>query len=264
MTRVLVLIASLLTLGCSDAGKPASVVGMVDVYDPTQESQRSKNKYLAYSHRISVTVETSILTSTFKSVIDTCAEDQEYSCLVMHSEHSGGAYAHGNIRLRVSPKGIPKYTALVAAAGEVEQQSTSAEDLTDAVVDTEKRLEMLSTYQAKLAAIEKSTTINIDSLIKVSAEIAEVQTQIEFAQGEKAKLYQRINMDELTITLQTKENESFISPIGEAFSDFGENLSEGMAIFITALAFLLPWTLLLVVLVWFIRFLWIRGKRRKN
>lgn len=264
MTKILLFIISFSIFGCSSEHSPLSSSKSADLYSPIQEKQESKNKYLAYTHSITVTVEKTELPAVFKTVIDTCTGDVEYNCLIMHSEQSGGNYAYGTIRLRVAPEGIPKYRSLVSASGEVEQQSTTAEDLTDSVMDVEKRLEMLESYQEKLKSLEQNPNINIESLIKVSSEISNVQTEIEYAHGQKAKLYQRINMDVLTIYLQTKENESFISPIGDAISSFGEDLSEGIAIFITAAAYLIPWVILIMFLVLLVRFVWVRSKRGGN
>ncbi|SMF67844.1 protein of unknown function [Alteromonadaceae bacterium Bs31] len=264
MFKIILPIIIILLVGCSSDHSALSASKSKDFYAPIQEKQRVKNKYLAYSHRITVTVTKKELPNVFKSVLDTCSEDSEFKCLVMHSEQSGGEYSYGSIRLRVTPKGISKYKSLVSDSGEVVQQSTSAEDLTDSVLDTEKRLEMLNSYQSKLKELEKNPNINIDSLIKVTSEMSEVQTQIEYSQGQKAKLYQRVSMDVLNISLQTQKNETFVSPIGEALSKFGEDFAEGIAVFITAAAYLIPWLLVVALLIWIVRYLWARGKRREN
>jgi len=264
MARFLILFLFVFVYGCSSENSAHSDSVSDDFYSPMQEKQRSKNKYLAYTHNITVTVEKIELPVVFKSVIDTCLNDSEYECLIMQSTQRGGRYASGSIMLRVAPEGIPKYRSLISKSGEVEQQSTTAEDLTDSVIDTEKRLEMLNAYQKKLTELEKNPNINIESLIKVSSEMSDVQTKLEYSQGQKAKLNQRISMDILTISLKTNENETFISPISESLSDFGEDFSEGIAIFITTAAYLIPWVLLVIFFVWLIRFILIRSKRGKN
>ncbi len=264
MKKILVLFLTFLVYGCSSDYAALSSSKSEDFYSTMQEKQRSKNKYLAYTHSITVTVEKAKLPVTFESVIESCINDTEHTCLIMHSSQDGGRYASGSIMLRVVPEGIPKYISLVSESGEVGQKSTTAEDLTDSVVDTEKRLEMLETYQEKLKKLEQNSNINIESLIKVSSEISDVQTKLEYAQGQKSKLYQRINMDVLTISLRTEENETFLSPISESLSNFGEDLSEGVAIFITTTAYLMPWVILVTFFVWLIRFVWARSKRGKK
>lgn len=264
MIRILVSIVFIFLCGCSSDYSSFSDSNSDGFNAPMQEKQRAQNKYLAYRHNITVVVEKTGLPTTFKNIINTCVEDSEYKCLIMHSEQSGGDYSYGTIQLRVAPEGISKYVSLASDSGEIQQQSTSAEDLTDSVLDTEKRLAMLNSYWSKLKELEKNPNINIESLIKVASEMSEIQTQIEYTQGQKAKIYQRINMDVLNISLQTRENETFISPVGDALSAFGEDFAEGLAIFITAAAYLIPWLLLVILLVWFLRFCWVRSKRKKN
>lgn len=245
--------------GCSD-GAPmfASAYKDADEYQSLQQAQRAKTEFLAYTHRIKVEVARSELSSVFNSVLEACIAETEYTCLIMNSKESGGEYAYGQITLRVSPNGVAKYKKMVTDSGSVAQQSMSAEDLTEVVKDTEQRLDMLTAYKTQLQQLEQRPNIDVDALIKLSSELAEVQTQIEYTLGQKAKLYQRINMEVLEITLDSSAHRSFYSPIGDAFSTFGENVSEGLAVFITAIAYLFPWVLLLIFLIWLLRSFWVR------
>ena len=262
MGRILASLILLLLFGCSSEYNALSTPEPQNGYAPIQEKQREKNKYLAYTHRFTVTVKPSELSSVFTKVVEACLDEKKYKCLVMHSEQSGGGYSYANIRLRVSPEGVAKYTSMILESGELNQQSTTAEDLTDSVIDIEKRLEMLTSYQAKLKELESKPNINIESLIKVASEMSEVQTQIEYSQGRKAKLHQRVNMAELDISLQPVEIRDRTNPIVHALSRFGDDLSEGLAIFISTAAYLIPWVMLIVVFVWFMRYFWRRSKRK--
>jgi len=266
MFRVAILLSLFLFTACSSNEEDYPSSGIQESFESDelvdQEAVEEKNKFLAYKHDISITLEKSKLAKVFKSVIDTCTADTEHNCIIMESQLTGGDYAYGIVRLRVSPKGVPKYRKLAADEGDVASETTEAEDLTDAVVDTEKRLEMLASYQAKLKELEKNPNIDIESLIKIASEIAEVQTQIEFSKGQKAKLYQRVTMDVLTISLNTPRDAYYISPLSEALSSFVSDLSEGLAILITASAYLLPWLIVIGFIVGFIRFLIIKRKTK--
>jgi len=233
MFRVAILLSLFLFTACSSNEEDYPSSGIQESFESDelvdQEAVEEKNKFLAYKHDISITLEKSKLAKVFKSVIDTCTADTEHNCIIMESQLTGGDYAYGIVRLRVSPKGVPKYRKLAADEGDVASETTEAEDLTDAVVDTEKRLEMLASYQAKLKELEKNPNIDIESLIKIASEIAEVQTQIE---------------------------------LSEALSSFVSDLSEGLAILITASAYLLPWLIVIGFIVGFIRFLIIKRKTK--
>lgn len=225
-------------------------------------TQRSKNPFLAYEHRISVGLEKVALLDTFNKIIDKCVNDTEYRCVVLSSSHNAGSYSYASIQMRLSPEGVKHYMAVVSAAGEVSSQSTTAEDLTDVIADTDKRLDMLMSYSSKLEQLEQDPNNNIDSLIKISSEMAQVQTQLEYAQGEKAKLYQRTTQDLLNIDMQSNQHEAFFDPIADALDEFGENIAEGISVFITALAYLLPWIFALWLVFYVVRVIW--RKTRKN
>lgn len=224
--------------------------------------QRSKNPFLAYEHRISVEVEKAGLLDTFNKIIDKCVNDTEHQCVVLSSSHKAGSYSYAGIQMRLSPEGVKHYMEFVSAAGEVSSQSTTAEDLTDVIADTEKRLDMLMSYSSKLEQLEQDPNNNIDSLIKISSEMAQVQTQLEYAQGEKAKLYQRTTQDLLNISMQSNQHEAFFDPIADSLDEFGENIAEGISVFITALAYLLPWILALWLVFYVVLVIW-RKTRKK-
>ena len=262
MRRVIFVVFAVLLTGCdSGHGMYASAYKDANEVQDLHNAQRAKTEFLAYTHRITVEVARPALSTVFNSVLEACVKETEYTCLIMSSQVSGGNYVYGNITLRVSPDGIEKYKKLVTDSGDVAQQSMSAEDLTSMVRDSEQRLDMLAAYKTRLQKLEQNPNVDVDALIKLSSEMAAVQTQIEYTQGEKAKLYQRINMEVLEITLDTSEYASFYSPISDALTTFGENVSDGLGIFITAIAYLLPWLLLLGFFIWFIRVLWLRRKR---
>jgi hypothetical protein len=225
-------------------------------------AQRSKTPFLAYEHNVSVKLEKDDLLDTFNELINRCVNDTEHQCVILSSSHNAGSYSYAGIKMRLSPVGVKQYLEFISAAGEVSSQSTTAEDLTDVISDTEKRLDMLAKYGAKLEQLEQDPNNNIDSLIKISSEMAQVQTQLEYAQGEKAKLYQRTTQDLLNINMQSNQHEAFFDPITEAFDEFGENIAHGISVFITALAYLLPWILALWLVFYTLRLIWRRTHKK--
>lgn len=227
------------------------------------KAQRSKNPFLTYEHRVSVDVDKFQLLDTFTQVIEKCINDTEHLCVVLSSSHNADSYSSASIEMRLSPLGVKHYLEFISSVGEVSSQSTTAEDLTEVIADTEKRLDMLIDYNSKLAQLEKDPNNNIDSLIKISSEMAQVQTQLEYAQGEKAKLYQRTTQDLLNILMQSNQSETFLDPIAGALDEFGENIAEGISAFITALAYLLPWILALGLIFWSVRVIWRKTRQTK-
>src|SRR5262245_45964119 len=150
---------------------------------------------------------------------------------------------------------------MLSSQGKVTSLATTAEDLAGPIEDTAKQLAMLTDYRSKLEALRGRGSNDVDALIKLNRELADVQSQIEALSGSQARLVQRVDTEILNVTISSFESRSFWSPIGESASGFGGNLSEGIASAITALAYIIPWGLILALIVWVVRKLWSRRKR---
>lgn len=230
-----------------------------------ESAQRKTTPYLSYEHSISNEFSSIELPLKYKALIEYCSEDRENSCTILKSELSLGNYAYGQIKIRIAPSGVKPILMLASNGGEVTSESTTVEDLSTHIFDAEKRIKMLQTYQLTLLDLQQKAGNNIDSLIKVSQELASVQSQLEEAQGNNQTLLQRINMDIVNIRISSYTNDSFWQPISDAADDFLVNLSEGVATAITGFAFLLPWIILFSIAFLIARFLWkIKNKIKKT
>jgi predicted PurR-regulated permease PerM len=121
---------------------------------------------------------------------------------------------------------------------------------------------MLESHRDRLLLLQEKASDDIESLIKVSSELSEVQSELEKAMGQNAYLSQRVNMDIVNIQFQVKLSRSFWKPITGSLSDFSNNLSDGISGTIVAVAYLLPGIILFIFVFFFVRFFWkkIRNK----
>ena len=239
----------------------------VNTFSPNQstlsESKKGeKAKYLAYTHSLSITLPKADVETSFNEIIQFCAQDTAGQCTVLHSSLNAGEYSFANIQLRILPDGVNPLFSMASKKGDVSSITTDVEDLQEAVVNNEKRLEMLLQYQARLIKLEEKSSGNIESLIKLTQELSQVQSDIEYANGDKAKLLQRIQMDIVDISLRAHSYGSFWGRISDSLAGFGENLSEGISLTITVIAYLLPWLLIIMLLVYVFRVIW-RKTRNK-
>jgi predicted PurR-regulated permease PerM len=147
------------------------------------------------------------------------------------------------VKLRAKPAGVAKLVALASSGGTVQRQQVHVDDLAKSVIDSNKRLDMLKDYERKLKDLEGKAGNSVDALMKLSKELASVQSELEQAVGQNAHLLERVNLDLLTIQIDARQHRSFWSPIGAALSGFMGNLSQGVSSLITGLAYILPWLL---------------------
>jgi hypothetical protein len=191
-----------------------------------------------------------------------------HQCTMLNASIDTGSQQLSQIKLRIHPAGVANIVKLATDAGKMSVQSTDVTDLGDQFVDTQQTIDRLGEYQKSLRALKQSkqskqkTGQDIDALVKLAQEEAKVQTDLEYAKGKKAKLLQRVQTDILNITLTSRDGLPFWQPISESMSSFGGNLSEGISQSITAVAFLIPWILVLTCLMFLLRFIW--RKTRKS
>jgi hypothetical protein len=247
--------------GCESSDNKATESPSTDIR--AELAQRKTNPYLSYEHNLSIQLGKDALAIKYKTLTDHCAADRDNNCTILESELSSGSYNYGKIKVRITPAGVGQFLTLAGNDGKITSESTSVEDLSTQIFDTEKRIKLLQTYQADLLELQKQAKGNIDSLIKVSQEIANVQSQLEDLSGNNRALIQRVNMDIINIRLSSHNEDSFWKPISDSLDEFKSNLAEGIAGAITGIAYLIPWLVVFILLFMALRFFW-RKLRAKS
>lgn len=253
---LLALILLLVVAGCAkkDESGPASLAQSV------VPSEKAVTRYLAYQHSIFVDTEEHKVSTVFESAQVICLEAKDDHCEILESRLSTGRTAYASLKFRAKPNGIRKLIAALGKQAEVTEQSTTAEDLASPIADATKKLEMLKDYRLKLESLRDRAKNDVDALIKVNKELAQVQSELEAVTGSHAHLMQRIETETLSVSIRSTQNRSFWRPIALAIADFGGNLSHGFSIAITGIAYLTPWVLFFLFVVWAGRRLWHRWR----
>lgn len=261
MKKILsVVLLSILLLGCSAKKDAVNEGGQLSPGSTQVDKKDARNRYLAVSHALSVESDEEGVKALYEKLIAACAADKEFSCTLLDSRFATGRDISGVIKLRAKADGIQNFIRIAGTGGKITQQSTSTEDLARPIVDGAKRIEMLQQYEKKLIELEHRPNNDVDTLIKLSREIASTQADLEQANGENAKLLERVNFDILTVSIETVKRHSFSAPIRHAASSFGADLSDALASVITGLAYIVPWGIVLLIIVFVVRKLWRRRK----
>lgn len=247
----------LLTSACS-RNQGGALMEAADVTAPKEKSVST----LALEHNLSLEVEAEQLTTVFERGLAACREAVSESCNVLESRINSGRIHSGILKFRAQPAGIKKIINALSKESKVATQSTTAEDLAAPIADGAKRLAMLKDYRTQLEALRGRANNDVDALIKLSHELAQVQSELEAAEGTQARLKQRVETEILNVTLDTSTTSVFWKPITSALADFGGNLSQGISSVISGVAYLLPWLVLILFGVWGSRKLWRRSRTR--
>jgi hypothetical protein len=261
-TLLTFLVFSFLLSAC--AKKEDSIAPAMDLLAAPKEVQSlemRRVRRLAYEHFISVDTTEERLQELFATVQTKCREFSAEACEILASTLSTGRSPTASLKLRIQPAGVQRIVALLSQGGTIVDQSTTAEDLAAPIADTQRRLALKTDYRSKLEELRKQSANDIESLVKVHRELSEVQSEIEALTGANANLLRRVETEVVNISLHSALNRTFMRPISNAFSDFGANLSQGIANAVTAIPYLIPWLVLLVGGTWVVRKIWLRRRR---
>ncbi|OWQ47881.1 hypothetical protein CDL60_04605 [Roseateles noduli] len=265
MNRLLIALLILVVTGCSpkSGSSPAFVAAKDRAPMPQEKMADAPRRLLAYIHTIEIDTSEDKIAATHQAAVAACRAAAAELCEVLESRIDSGRQGEATLRVRAKPSGIEKLIASMSQQGEITSRSTYAEDLGGPIVEGEKKLAMLTSYRAELEALRKRPGNDADALIKLTHELAQVQSELESASGKQTDLMRRVETEILTINIRSEHSKSFWKPITRAGSDFGGSLSNGIASAITGVAYLLPWSVVLGLAFWIGRKLWRRRKVRQ-
>lgn len=266
--HAVVLVSVLLLFGCDKRAAlearqlPAAAEAPAAAGAARPSEAANGRKYLAYEHTIAIDADNEKVAPLFEAAQAACRDAAAEACDILEARITrSDSSQSAALKFRAKPEGIKKLIAVVSGMGKVSTSSTKAEDLAGPIADTTKQLSMLTDYRTRLEALRVRAT-DIDSMIKLNHELADVQGRIEGLAGAQSHLMQRVDTEILNVSISSYRNPSFWSPIGESFSGFGNELSDGIATVITGLAYIIPWGLVVALIVWGLRKLW-KGRKRK-
>lgn len=264
MNRLLIAFLILVITGCSpNGGSAPAFVAAKDRAPATPENTAdAPRRMLAYEHTIEIDTSEDKVAATHQAALTACREASAELCEVLDSRINAGRQGSATLRVRAKPNGIQKLIASMSKQGEITSQSTYAQDLAGPIIEGEKKLAMLTTYRAELEALRKRPGNDADALIKLTRELAQVQSELESVNGKQADLMRRVETEILTINIQSEHSKSFWKPISLALSDFGRSLSSGISSAITGVAYLLPWSIVIGLVLWIGRKAWRRRQSR--
>jgi len=239
------------------AGAPAPL--MAQQANDTQSFSRPRSETLAYEHHIFVEVSKEVLPARMQEIQTACTSNKDLACSMLdYSIRNDDNVPSGTVRMRLAPSGVEPMIAIAAKGGEIASRNTHAEDLAEPIADTDRQLALLTTHRDRLAEFMKNRDIKVEQLITVSKELASTQSQIDALGTQRANLRRRVDTELLTIDLALPRHASAAeqSPIIDAFRSFGADFRQAVATVIRFVAVLIPWLVVIVPGLFFVRLLW--------
>jgi hypothetical protein len=237
---------------------------------PQQTSGPAPILYLAYAYQTGLRIPGDRLIGVMDAHVQACQQAGPRLCQLVGSNRSGDpeSYLSGSVQMRGEPSWLRTFMGGLerqadAAGGRIVSQSTSTEDLTRAIVDTEAQLRAKRALRDRLQRLLETRPGRLSDLLEAERALAQVQGEIDSVQSGLAVMRSRVSMSELTISYESSAEplrSDLFEPLTEALANFAGWIVKGLAAIITAVAVLLPWAGLAALILWLTRG-WRRTRR---
>jgi hypothetical protein len=225
--------------------------------------------YLAYAYTLALEVPGERLPGVMDAHIAACRNAGLRLCQLVGSGRSGdpASELRGSVSLRGEPAWLQRFMQGVhkdaaSADGRVTGQTTTTEDLTREIVDTEATLRAKKGLRDRLEKLLATRPGDLSDLLAVERELARVQGEIDSTESNLAAMRTRVAMSALTIEYASTPRAvagSTFEPLRRALVGFFAAVLDSTAALVTVVGGLLPWILALWVLVWMV----LRIRRRR-
>jgi len=220
-------------------------------------AQQSKRKIIL-SHDL--TLEVTSLSSTVEAITKLAESSGGYVFSSSRSSKDRKSFS-GEIGVRIPSGKSSAVLSSIRALGRVEQESSTADDITDEYVDLEARLKNAQASEERLKQMYQRAG-DIEDVLEVEKELTRVRGDIEAFMAKKRNWDVLTEMVTIKISLcepsTLPSSHRFWGPVGSAFGEALEGVSASLHAVIVIFGFLLPWLVILSPFVYFV----VRRKRR--
>jgi hypothetical protein len=229
-----------------------------------QSAAASRSRQLAYEHFVDIDAAPDRVAAIHDAGVAACRAATAAGCTLLESRVDSEPEAEASLKFRARPDVIPKLLEALGRKEGIARRSTHVEDLSGPIADTARQLAMLEDYRSRLEALRNRAGNDVDALIKLNHELADVQSRLEAEDGKRAVLARRVDNEILNVSIRSEQRRPFRAPIRRALSEFSGNLAQGISVAIAGVAYLLPWLLIIAIVAWVVRRLWRRRRGRAN
>jgi hypothetical protein len=240
----------------SALAKPASSEAPAEQNWFTQAAAGGASLGLAYTHSVGLEITGGAITAHFDAARDNCLNSPTLHCILLRADLSTVPAEHaplrheGSLAVRLPHDQIATFAASLTQPlkGEapglvrVTRQSMSAEDLSQPIVDIGQRVAQLQSYLASLKALGDRLTIGVGDLVKIAAETARTQSEIEAAQAAQRNLSRQVTTEELDVSFEEPAPvPPPTDPIAQSWADIGETFNRNVAMALDTAVGVTPW-----------------------
>lgn len=229
---------------------------------PTVTGEQSRpGASLAYEHSVAITLPREGFGQRLEAVRSACLDERFGACSLLSFEQSSEHRPSGAISVRLLPEAVEPLVALATEGGKLGSRKTRAEDLAEAVADTEAHLERLQLQRSTLLQYQAQPDLSLSDMLTIARELAAVEAGLQGHQRSAANQVRRLETNLLTFSFNTPYEVSRLSRLGDALTESLDTAISGIADAIAFVAYGLPILIVAFPLALLWRSLWRRATR---
>jgi hypothetical protein len=223
---------------------------------------------IAYTYSYAFRLSSDRVSEVQERHLDLCERLGPSRCRVLNLERgsSSGDYVMASLRLQVAAPLARQFgRQIVAAASEAGadtvERGIAAEDLSKQMVDTEARIRTREALVQRLTQLLQTRSGNIQQAVEAERAINSAQEELEAARAWLEEMRSRVAMSTFQIDYASGAPLAggAQEPLRVAIAETGTIFARSLAFIITALALLLPWLILALLI-----FLLVRTARQRG
>jgi hypothetical protein len=249
------------------AARPRTTSFMAAAYheETEEKSTAGTQRYIAEGHRIEILAPGAALQKSWDALVAYCGTIR---CEIVSSEmNNGGENApSGSVSLRVTPRDETKLIGYVSKLGKIALHTTSREDKTAPVLDTEAKIKNLTSFRDNLRNMLARPSATVKDLIEIQQHLTEVQSQVDFEAAQRKILANETEKVAFEFSFQVEKtfsNAGGFAQIWNALRQSSQVFGESIASLITVGTAVLPWLILIVPGVGLLRRVLLRMRRKR-
>ena len=212
----------------------------------------------SYRHSWSLILSHAALPRHFEAARDACLKDKALDCRLISANLAGGADGQSaQLSVLLPHASLDRFEHLLRdpRKGEttddvrVTARATQAQSVETAAADSNRKVAQLSAYRDRLAEIAKRPNLSVDDLIKLEAEQARVETDLDTALAEQRGIDSGLKREQVDVTMN-EDLPPGPSPLVRALSNAADTLGENTAAMLSFVIGALPWLPLIAGGVW--------------
>ncbi len=132
--------------------------------------------FLAYEHQVGIRLASARIDAQLAASRDACNSERFGPCELIAIEQSGDSQMrNAHLVVRIVPEGVEKLVALAAQGGQLQSRRTQAEDLAQAVSNTQQLRERLEREYQTLQQYQGRKDMSVGDLLALAKATAEVE-----------------------------------------------------------------------------------------